>query len=159
MLVERDAIRAIILTPENEVLLLRIHSPDDKDRFWWITPGGGRELGEAVEDALKRELQEEVGLDEYTVGPLVWRRQHTFNWAGKRIRQSERYYIVHADRFEPRMSDPEEAKVLDRFRWWPVAELANSRELLTPLSLSDIVARYLAQGPPQEPLEAEILVD
>jgi len=57
------------------------------------------------------------------------------------------------------MSDPEEVKVLDRFRWWPVAELANSRERLTPLSLAEIVARYLAQGPPQEPLELEILVD
>jgi len=159
MLVERDAVRAIILTPENETLLLRIHLPDDKERFWWITPGGGRELGETVEDALKRELNEELGLNKYAVGPLVWRRQHTFNWAGKRIRQSERYYIVYADRFEPLMSDPVEAKVLDCFRWWPRAELANSRELLTPLSLADIVARYLAQGPPNEPLEVETLVD
>jgi 8-oxo-dGTP pyrophosphatase MutT (NUDIX family) len=159
MLVERDAIRAIILTPGNEILLLRIHLPDDKERFWWITPGGGRELDEQVEDTLKRELQEELGLSQYAVGPLVWRRQHTFNWAGKRIRQSERYYIVHADRFEPLMSDPVEVKVLDRFRWWPVAELANSRERLTPLSLAYIVARYLAQGPPQDSLEVEILVD
>jgi len=159
MLVERDAIRAIILTPENEVLLLRIHLPHDKERFWWITPGGGRELGEAVEDALKRELQEELGLNDYAVGPLVWRRQHTFNWAGKRIRQSERYHIVHTDRFEPLMSDPDEVKVLDCFRWWPVAELANSGEFLTPFSLADIVARYLAQGPPLEPLEVETLVD
>ena len=159
MLVERDAIRGIILTPENEVLLLRIHSPEDSERSWWITPGGGRELGETVEDALKRELQEELGLTQYAVGPLVWRRQHTFNWAGKRIRQSEQYYIVHANRFEPIMSDPVEAKVLDRFRWWPVGELANPRERLTPLSLADIVARYLAQGPPQEPLEVETLVD
>lgn len=159
MIVERDAVRAIILTPENEVLLLRIHSPDDEKRFWWIAPGGGREPGEAVEEALKRELQEELCLNEYTVGPLVWRRQHTFNWAGKRVRQTERYYIVHADRFEPRMSDPVEAKLLDRFRWWPVAELANSSERLTPLSLAQIVARYLAEGAPQEPLDIEILVD
>lgn len=159
MLIERDAIRAIILTPENEVLLLRIHLPEDKERFWWITPGGGRELGETVDEALKRELQEELGLNKYAVGPLVWRRQHTFNWAGKRICQTERYYIVHADRFEPLMSDPVEVKVLGRFRWWPVTDLANSHELLTPLSLADIVARYFAQGPPHEPLEVEILVD
>lgn len=70
-LVERDAIRAIILTPENEVLLLRIHPPDDEERFWWITPGGGREPGEAVEDALKRELQEELCLKEYVLGQRV----------------------------------------------------------------------------------------
>jgi 8-oxo-dGTP pyrophosphatase MutT (NUDIX family) len=158
MLVERDAVRAIILTPANEVLLLRIRPPDDQEPFW-ITPGGGRETGEAVEAALKRELQEELSLNEYRVGPLVWRRLHTFNWAGKRVRQNERYYIVHTDRFEPRMSDPLEAKLLDRFRWWPVTELANSTERLTPLSLAEIVARYLAEGAPEGPLEIEVLVD
>ena len=159
MLIEREAIRAIILTPEKEVLLLRIHPPDSREWFWWITPGGGLESGESVEAGLKRELREELGLDDYQVGPLVWRRQHTFNWAGKRIRQSERYYVVHADRFEPRMSDPDEAKVLDCFRWWPAAELANCSEALTPLSLADIVARYLVEGAPQGPLELEVLVD
>jgi 8-oxo-dGTP pyrophosphatase MutT (NUDIX family) len=69
MLVKRDAIRAIIVTPENEVLLLRIHS-DHKERFWWVTPGGGRKP-EAVEDALKRELQEELSLNEYARSPAM----------------------------------------------------------------------------------------
>lgn len=155
---EREAVRAILLTPKREILLLRIRLPELAEYFW-IAPGGGLEPGEGVEEGLKRELQEEVGLDEYVIGPLVWRRQHTFNWAGKRICQRERYYIVYVDRFEPRMSDLDEARVLDRFRWWPVAELADSRERLTPLSLPEIMARYLAHGAPKEPLELEVLVD
>lgn len=57
------------------------------------------------------------------------------------------------------MSDPVEAKVLDQFRWWPVAELGHTRETLTPLSLSDIVTRYLAHGPPPVPPKVEILID
>ena len=57
------------------------------------------------------------------------------------------------------MLDPIEAKVLDRFRWWTVTELANASEGLTPLSLSQIVSRYLELGTPQEPLEVEVLVD
>lgn len=158
VIIEREAIRAILITPKSEVLLLRIRLPEATECFW-IAPGGGLEPGEAVEEGLKRELREELGLDEYMIGPLVWRRQHTFNWAGKRICQRERYYIIHVDRFEPQMFDPTEAEVLDRFRWWPVAELANSRERLTPLSLAEIVARYLADGAPQGPLELEVLVD
>jgi hypothetical protein len=90
---------------------------------------------------------------------LVWRQQHTFSWAGKRICQREQYYIVHTTRFDPRMSDAIEAKVLDRFHWWSLTELARATERVTPLSLAQIVARYLAKGPPREPLDVEVLVD
>lgn len=57
------------------------------------------------------------------------------------------------------MSDALEMQVLDHFRWWPVAELAYAAERLTPLTLAEIVARYLAQGPPRELPEVEVLVD
>jgi len=159
MITERECIRAILLTPEREVLLLRIHSPESCDYFWWITPGGGIEAGEDAHGALRRELREEVGLVEFKLGPLVWRRQHTFNWGGKRICQRESYHIVEVERFEPRMSDPIEANVLDQFRWWSLVDLTHAGEKLTPLSLPDIVRRYLRRGAPQEPLEVEVLVD
>src|SRR5205809_467428 len=104
MIIERQAIRAILLTPDQEVLLLRIRPPQGGDWFW-ITPGGGLEPGETVEAGLRRELREELGLEHFAIGSLLWRRQHTFNWAEKRIRQREQYHIVHVTRFEPRMSD------------------------------------------------------
>ena len=158
VIVQRRAIRAILLTPENDILLLRIRHPDTGEWFW-ITPGGGIEPGETIEEGLKRELREELGLDLFVIGPLVWRRQHTFNWAGRRICQDEKYYIVHANRFEPQMSDATEAEYLDRFHWWSLDELRRSSERLTPLSLIEIVTRYLTNGAPQESLEVEILVD
>jgi 8-oxo-dGTP pyrophosphatase MutT (NUDIX family) len=153
----RDAIRAILITPSAEVLLMRIRPPDG-DECFWITPGGGLEPGETVEVGLRRELLEELGLRQFEIGPLVWRRQHTFDWDGQRICQSERYHIVRVERFEPRMSDATEARVLQQFRWWQVSELANAEERLTPLAFSAIVSEYLAHGPPREPLEVEVLV-
>jgi 8-oxo-dGTP pyrophosphatase MutT (NUDIX family) len=156
--IHRHAIRAILLTPQREVLLMRIHAPGSSEWFW-ITPGGGLEGDESPQAGLRRELAEEVGIDDIELGPLVWRRQHTFNWGERRLCQREDYYIVHIDRFEPRMSDLVEVQVLDRFEWWSVDALAVTDEDLTPTSLHDIVARYLRDGAPRDPLELEVLVD
>jgi len=158
MLIERQAIRAILLSPENEVLLLRLRAPQGGDWFW-ITPGGGLEPGETLETGLRRELREELGLDTFAIGALVWRRQHTFNWGEKRICQREQYHIVEVDRFEPYMSDPVECKVVDCFRWWPLAELAHATEALTPTQLPMIIDRYLREGPPPGPIEPEVSAD
>jgi 8-oxo-dGTP pyrophosphatase MutT (NUDIX family) len=154
----RKAMKAILLTPENEVLLLRICRPHNEDCFW-ISPGGGLEPGETPDACLRRELMEEVGLEEFAMGPLLWRRQHTFTWGEKRYCQRELYHAVHVPRFEPRMTDAVEARTLDQFRWWPLAELKRTHERLTPISLPHIVSDYLAAGPPAELPAVEVLTD
>jgi 8-oxo-dGTP pyrophosphatase MutT (NUDIX family) len=156
--IERDAVRAILLTPAHEVLLLRVRPPDGRESFW-VTPGGGMNPGEDVRDCLRRELREELGIEQFALGPLVWRRQHTFNWAGRRICQHERYHVVDVEKFVPRMLDPVESEVIDCLRWWSVGELSSTRERLVPLSLADIMAKFIRDGAPTGPLAVEVLVD
>ena len=157
VMTERNAVRAILLTPEERILLMRIRLPGVGP--FWIAPGGGIEPAETVDQALRRELREELGLTHFEIGPVLWRRQHTFNWKGDRLCQREVYHAVHTHYFEPRMSDDVENAVLDEFRWWSVTDLANTTERLTPLSLAAIVNSYLRSGPPVEPLSIEILED
>jgi 8-oxo-dGTP pyrophosphatase MutT (NUDIX family) len=157
-LVERTAVRALILTPDADVLMMRIRSPNTGAAFW-ILPGGGLDPGESDMDGLARELREELGLEAPTVGPLLWRRQHTFDWREARIRQTERIYAVHAPRFVPRMSDALELTVLQEFRWWTPAGLAATDEPLTPRALAAIVSGYLADGPPVAAPALEVVVD
>ncbi len=45
----------------NRILLLKEPIEDGKD--WWIIPGGGVKFGERLEDAVVREMKEELGLD------------------------------------------------------------------------------------------------
>jgi len=153
--IQRKAARAILLTPDEQVLLMRV---EVEGRSFWIAPGGGLEKGETPEEALVRELHEEVGLPAATIGPRLWRRQHTTTMFGNRWCQYEDYFLVQTSRFDPVMKDAAEARNLRAFRWWSLEDLFATEQDVTPLSLPQIVEDYLRDGAPSE-LDVEIIVD
>jgi len=71
----RNGVRALVLDTNDSVLLVHFSFPPHP----WAPPGGGLEDGESDEDGLRRELAEEVGLDEFELGPLLWTREHDFD--------------------------------------------------------------------------------
>lgn len=98
----RRVSRVVLLDPQDRILLLHGHEPDDPTVSWWFTPGGGLEGDETREEAALRELAEETGITEVELGPMLWRRSCSFPFAGRRWDQDEWYYLARTDRTETR---------------------------------------------------------
>jgi 8-oxo-dGTP pyrophosphatase MutT (NUDIX family) len=140
----RRAVRAIVITEEREVLLMRTRATYRP--AYWFTPGGGIEPGESDEVCLRRELQEELGLAGFELGPLLIRRSFTMDKHPRYSEQHDNIYVIHHPRFEPFMSDAREARTIDRLHFWPLHELKATRELIFPDTLSHYIHRYLDHG-------------
>lgn len=56
---QRISARAVIFIDGKLVLIRRVRH----GREYWVIPGGGVEEGETVEDAVRREAKEEIGID------------------------------------------------------------------------------------------------
>lgn len=73
---------ALIFNAQGQLFLMRSH----KWRGQWVIPGGHIELGETMEQALRREIREETGLEirdieficfqEFIHDDRFWRRRH-----------------------------------------------------------------------------------
>jgi nucleoside triphosphatase len=73
---------ALVFNPEGKILMIKSH----KWRGKYVIPGGHIELGERMEDALKREIKEETSLDihdinficfqEFIFDPAFYKRKH-----------------------------------------------------------------------------------
>ena len=84
----RHAARVVLLDETGRVLLARF---EYRGKAWWLAPGGGLEPAETHEEAARREVGEETGLDLKSLGPSIWTREHVFRFEGRLYRQKERY--------------------------------------------------------------------
>ncbi len=157
--VDRPTSRLVLLDDADRILLFRATNEADPNAFWF-TPGGGVEPGETYEQAAHRELHEETGLTNATLGPCLWTHEITRRFAPDHaLHFRSRYYLIRTEAFDPipAVLMPEEDYMLEPnwFRWWTLDELHahEGPEILVPRRLPQLLAPILEGTLPTEPID------
>jgi TDG/mug DNA glycosylase family protein len=111
----RQGVRAVVVSPDRRTLMIRYVNEYES---WWIPPGGGIDPAESDPAALRRELREELGLERFELGPLLFEAERHLVLDGAWGGQRDRYYLVRVPWFEvTQLGEGSEA------RWFTVDEL------------------------------------
>lgn len=154
----RDAVRAVVLDPDDQVLLVRFDFPNVGRR--WALPGGGLEVGESHRAALQRELHEELGLTDPAIGPHIWSRLHIVAFFdGSYDGQRERIHLVRTHHFDPTplLSTEQLAEeFVFELRWWSLDQITADEGPFVPASLGEHLANLIETGPPDHPVDVGV---
>ena len=153
----RPTSRVLLLDEDDRLLLFQAFPPAGwgNDAEIWVPPGGGLNPGESFEDAARREVWEETGLESFELGPCVWTRDTVWHWGERLVESRERYFLGRAPAFEvhPMALEPIEIETMGEHRWWSLNEIVAEPDLVfVPRRLGALLAPLLAGKVPMEPL-------
>ncbi len=129
----RRAARVIIISPLQEVYMLRGKDYGQDSHQWWFTVGGGVGANEDLRLGAVRELHEETGLvvdPVRLIGPVLY-RESEFQFCLETRRQDEDFYLLHitseevqqlASHTATHLTEVEKEVLLER-KWFTVAQL------------------------------------
>jgi 8-oxo-dGTP pyrophosphatase MutT (NUDIX family) len=144
-MISRQAARVFLVDEDGHVLLFHGCDPARPDAgWWWLTPGGGIEDGETMEECARREVLEETGFVLDELGPPVFERRTRFSFQGNDYAQHEWFFRVRVARFTPSTAgwnDIEQLAMGDH-RWWSVEELATTEETFYPERLVELMSEW-----------------
>jgi 8-oxo-dGTP pyrophosphatase MutT (NUDIX family) len=145
----RDSARVIVLDGAGRVLLLETYDDHDDRPAFWLTPGGGVEVGESLAATAARELAEETGIqvppDALGAPVAVARGEWTFR--STRLVGEDWFFALVTDEVTVRTDGwtPLEREIHRGWRLWSVDELDATDAVVLPAGLAGL-ARRLACG-------------
>ena len=128
----RKSARAIVINNKNQMFLFQYMFDYLEDsKAIWITPGGSLEEGESFEDALKREVYEELGVQLTKESPEVYYRNPIYTLkSGEKVQSVEKFFLVvlEEDSFSFNHWTESEKKRMLAGKWWSMEEIEKSED-------------------------------
>ena len=134
----RRSARIVVLDPLDRMLLFRFDIPGRPP--FWCTPGGECDPGESFEDAARRELLEETGIDADPGFEVARTTPQFVTPEGEPVQADERYFVLRVEgtSIDTGGHTELEKRVMTRHRWFTAAELADWPEAVFPDNLAAI---------------------
>lgn len=128
-----------IIKNRDKVLVLKEEDINDHKRLLFDFPGGRIEDDETIEDAFKRELKEELGITNFSLGDIIYAQRHSFyNKNGSSLIHV--YYRVFIEDFNFKLSEEHTS-----FEWISKDQLSklDNSKVIMPKAIKTILAKVL----------------
>ena len=156
--------RLLPIDPQGRILLMRYEDDDVSEllgrgpKVFWATLGGRIEEGESVLTAAAREAREEMGHNDFRIGPAVWYGEQTLLLHQEPMLFKETFVVLHTDVLE--VSDTDwtdmEREVIKEVRWWTINDLQRTDEIVFPPRLAELLPDIIAGRYPDPILTIEL---
>lgn len=127
----------LILNKNGEIFLNKRSKKARNERGKWESPGGDVEMGETREEAAKREVKEEFGID-----IKILKELKTFDEIipdGKQHWVSTTYVGELKSKKQPEILEPDKC---DAIGWFPITALPKPLSYITGLSIKELKKQY-----------------
>ncbi|SCL40320.1 ADP-ribose pyrophosphatase YjhB, NUDIX family [Micromonospora pallida] len=152
----RPTARVVLLDENDQLLMLRIHDPsatrgpNPLPADFWLLVGGGVKSGESYEEAARREVFEETGIRDVSLGPCVWTQEKlVVNPTGEPELVRARFFVGRVPAgslIDFAGHEPLEASTITGYQWFTREEILarEARETFLPPRLGSLLGDVLS---------------